>query len=524
MGHNRSILPAPSGQTTTHHSKRHKSLADHGPCVIDPAVQEVCSSSKPLRVMKFGGTSLGDASCISNVAQIIRAHSGDTALVVVVSAMSGVTNKLNEAAKLSEAGDRKCANAIFEQLREQHDAVVRLLIHSPANRKRISRKIRHVFREGQDLCQVALQGAALTPRERDAIAGVGERAAAPLVAAVLAELGVVSESIEATHLVVTNALHGGADPHMDLTRTRCKARLRSLLRQGIVPVVTGYIGATPEGVLTTLGRGGSDYSATILGAALDAVEVIIWTDVDGMLTADPRLVLGARTIPEISYREAADLARFGAKVLHPRTLCPLLQSGISVWIRNTFAPDLPGTRITPTGPTNNLRVMAVTATSDIALIGVEGPGVSGSPDVFTRISRATTAVSAEVLLVSQAPSPNSICFVVSSAFAQCTLDALRREFALDLGDQQLDRITLDSTVAIVAAVGQHLSGQSGSAERVFGALRRENVNIIAIASDCSDDNISFLVPRERVQAAVLITHFELGLGAANVQALTATAG
>jgi bifunctional aspartokinase / homoserine dehydrogenase 1 len=472
--------------------------------------------------MKFGGTSLGDASRIRKVAEIIRAHSCESPLVVVVSAMSGVTNKLHEAAQLSETGDRKAANAMFQQLLEQHDAVVRLLLHSPAVRTRVWRKIRRVFREGQNLCQSATKRRVLHPNERDAIAGIGERVSAPLVAAVLSESGLSSEAIEATRLVVTNSLHGGADPHMDLTRQRCQSRLLPLSRRQVIPVVTGYIGATPDGVPTTLGRGGSDYSATILGAALDAREVIIWTDVDGMLTADPRLVPGARSIPEISYREAADLAHFGAKVLHPKTLCPLLPSGIPVCIRNTFAPELPGTRITSTGPTGGRRVKAVTASCDVALIAVEGPGISGMPDVFSRIFTTAAIIPAEVLLVLQSPSPNSICFVVSSAFAQRTVDALRIEFAKDLADRGLDRITLDSTVAVVAAIGQNLSGESGTIERVFGALRRDNVNVIAMARDCSDDNIfSFLVAREHVQDALLTTHLELDLGAVSWDTLAA---
>src|SRR6202041_4171554 len=177
----------------------------------------------------------------------------------------------------------------------------------------------------------------------------GERLSAPLVAAALQECGVETEAIEATELIVTDGYHGAAEPAIDRTRERCEVRLRPLLQKGIVPVVTGFIGATPEGVLTTLGRGGSDYSATILGAALDADEVIIWTDVDGLMTADPRVVDGACTIPEISYREAAELARFGAKVLHPKTLRALTQCRVPLWIRNTFKPHSPGTRITPAG-------------------------------------------------------------------------------------------------------------------------------------------------------------------------------
>ena len=202
------------------------------------------------------------------------------------------------------------------------------------------------------------------------------------------------------------------------TRQRCEARLRPLLHQGIVPVVTGFIGATAEGVLTTLGRGGSDYSATILGAALDADEVIIWTDVDGLMTADPRLVPDAVTIPEISYREAAELAHFGAKVLHPKTISAVTACGIPLWIRNTFSPDLPGTRITPDGSSADAGVKGLTAITEVVLITVGGPGIVGVPDVLGRTFATTAAVRANVLLITQSSSQNDICLVVASSAAQ----------------------------------------------------------------------------------------------------------
>ena len=219
---------------------------------------------------------------------------------------------------------------------------------------------------------------------------------------------------------------------MNLTERRCKARLQTLRQQGIVPVITGFIGATQEGVLTTLGRGGSDYSATILGAALNADEVIIWTDVNGLMTADPRQVPGACTIPEISYREAAELAYFGAKVLHPKTLRPVMQSGIPLWIRNTFAPERAGTKITPEARVNGSGVKALTAMKDVALITVGGPGFFGVTDVVGRAFATIAAVRADVLLISQSSSRNDICLVVSAAVAKHTVEALRREFAHDL--------------------------------------------------------------------------------------------
>ena len=299
---------------------------------------------------------------------------------------------------------------------------------------------------------------------------------------------------------------------MDLTRKRCEARLRPLLRQGVTPVVTGFIGATATGTLTTLGRGGSDYSATILGAALDADEVIIWTDVDGLMTADPRLVPDAATIPEISYREAAELAHFGAKVLHPKTISAVIPCGIPLWIRNTFSPELPGTRITPSGPSTDGGVKGLTAISDVALITVGGPGIVGVPDVLGRTFATTASVRANVLLISQSSSQNDICLVVSSSMAERTVDALRREFAQDLAHEKVEHVTLDQTIAIVTVVGKNMRS-SGTVGRTFTALGRDNINVMAIAQGSSECNISFVVSKTDVKAALETTHREFHLGA-----------
>jgi len=463
--------------------------------------------------MKFGGTSVGNAGSIEKTVEIIRAAARDSNLVVVVSAMSGVTDRLIEAAALSESGDSEQVAQILEELHNQHNDVARALIPSTAERSRIACKIQEMFREGDHLCQGTILLRELTQRARDTISSLGERLSAPLVAATLADRGVASEAIDATELVVTDSYHGASEPLMDLTLERCEARLRPLLHKGIVPVVTGYIGATPEGVPTTLGRGGSDYSATILGAVLDADEVIIWTDVDGVLTADPRLVSGACTIPEISYREAAELAYFGAKVLHPKTLRPLMQSEIPLWIRNTFAPERPGTKITVTGSPSGGRVKALTAISDVALITVGGPGIVGVRDVLGRTFMTTGAVRADVLLVSQSSSQNDICFVVPSAVAKRTVEALRREFARDLAHHDVEHITLDQNAAIVAVVGEKMHGIPGIVGRAFGALGRGNVNIVAIAQGSSECNISFLVAKKDMKTALVAAHQEFQLGA-----------
>jgi len=470
---------------------------------------------KPVRVMKFGGTSVGDASCIARVVEIIRAASRESQVVVVVSAMSGVTNKLVEAATQSETGLHGTVTSAFEGIRRQHEEAINALIPAVTQRAYISGKMNELLEEGSRLCQGTILLRELTLRSRDAISGLGERLSAPLVAAALAEGGVASEAIEATELVVTDSCHGAAEPLMDETRDRCEARLRPLLDQDVVPVVTGFIGATPEGVLTTLGRGGSDYSATILGAALHADEVIIWTDVDGLQTSDPRLVAGGCTIPELSYREASELAYFGAKVLHPKTLRAVMQSGIPLWIRNTFAPERPGTKITPTGQEGAGAVKAVTAIHDVVLINIGGPGLAGVADVLGRTFRTTAAVRADVLLISQSSSQNDLCLVIPSSLAKCTVEALRHEFAHELAHEKTEHITVDPTVAMVTVVGEHLRRIAGVVGRTFSALDRANVNIVAIAQGSTESTISLVVAKRDMKAALVGIHSEFQLGSAS---------
>lgn len=470
--------------------------------------------SKPVQVMKFGGTSVGDASCIARVAQIVAEASRQGPVIAVVSAMSGVTNRLIEAATKSENGDTEPASAIFEALRKQHDLALGTLIQSKERRAQIAAAMNEIFSEGERLCKGTALLCELTPRTLDAISSLGERLSAPMVSGALEGLGVPSEAVEATELIVTDPYHGGADPIMDKTRRQCEARLRSMLQRGTIPVVTGFIGATEQGVLTTLGRGGSDYSATILGAAINAGEVIIWTDVDGVLTADPRLVPEARTIPEISYREATELAYFGAKVLHPKTLRAVAEQGIPVWIRNSFSPEKPGTKITPKGRSNGGGVKALTAIKDVTLISLGGPGIVGMTDVVGRTFSTTAEVHANVLLISQSSSQNDICFIVSSGDAKRTVEALRKEFAQDLAHEKVEHITVDPNIAIVAVVGENMRGTPGVAGRVFIGLGQENVNIIAIAQGSSESNISFVVAEQDMKRALVATHREFGLGSA----------
>ena len=463
-----------------------------------------------LQVMKFGGTSVGDAACIARAAQIVAETARAGKCVAVVSAMSGVTNKLIDAARAALLGNASAALATLDELAAKHERTLAAAVKNEVERAKVDEKMRQVFSDGRRFCEGTAMLRELSPRTLDTISSLGERLSAPMVSAAVSELGLASESVEATELIVTDNYHGGADPLMKETRAKSQARINPLLEKGVVPIVTGFIGATLDGELTTLGRGGSDYSATILGAALDATEVVIWTDVDGVLTADPRLISEARTIPSITYREAAELAYFGAKVLHPKTLKPVVEAAIPVWIRNSFEPEKRGTEIVLKGGKNG-GVKALTAIRDVTMISLGGPGIVGLPDVVGRTFSTIAEVRANVLLISQSSSQNDICFSVASADAERTIAALRREFADDLKHEKVEHINVDPDIAIVAVVGENMRGTPGVAGRTFSALGRENVNIIAIAQGSSETNISFVIEEKDVKKALLATHREFGL-------------
>lgn len=468
--------------------------------------------SRSIQVMKFGGTSVGDAGRIRSAAAIAAEASKERAVVVVVSAMSGVTNTLIAAAGKAAAGDESAAEGLTRALRDKHHEAVGKLISDAENRKQLTSEIDALIEHAANYCRGCALLGELSPRALDVIAGTGERLTARMAAAALREMGLHGVAFDATNLIVTDDVHGGARPLAGPTRTKTLGAILPALDTGGIPVVTGYIAATAKGVPTTLGRGGSDYSATILGAALDASEVIIWTDVNGVLTADPRLVPDAATLDEVSYAEAGELAFFGAKVLHPMTLRPVMESAIPVWIRNSFEPQRAGTKITDRVRPAPQGVKAVTATRDVAMIAIAGPGIIGVPDIAARIFSATASVRANIVMISQSSSQDSICFVVQAGDATRTEAALRNALYEDVHQHDLDHIKVNRNVAIVAVVGENMAGTPGIAGRVFSTMGKEGVNIIAIAQGSSEYNISFLVDSSGMEKAVKALHQSFGLG------------
>lgn len=461
--------------------------------------------------MKFGGTSVGDAECIRRAAEIVAAGAQEKSVVVVVSAMSGVTNRLINAAHQSANGQHEEAAEVPAALRAQHFAAAEVLVPDASRSQELIDELSLICGDVASLCQGISLLRELTPRAHATLSSIGERLSARLMAATLLELGVKSKAIEATQIIVTDDQYLQAEPIMRDVRAKSQAVLKPLLDDGVTPIVTGFIGATADGILTTLGRGGSDYSATILGGALDAEEIVIWTDVDGVMTADPRLVRSARLLREISYNEAAELAYFGAKVLHPKTLRPVVDAQIPVWIRNSFAPEKTGTRITAKGHPTEHGVRAITAIPNVSMITIGGRGIVGVVGVAAKTFQAVASVRANVLLISQSSSENDICLIVDSTDAAHTLKALREAFTTDLMHHDVEHITVNSDIAIVAVVGEKMRGTPGIAGRTFSALGNSGINIIAIAQGSSEYNVSFVVEAGAMRDAVLAVHDEFQL-------------
>ena len=467
-------------------------------------------------VMKFGGTSVGDAKCFANVRDIVaravrdpkRPRSGGVVspVVVVVSAMNTVTETLLEAARLAAAGNERAVEEKLRYLRQKHLQVVEELFSGPA-RDSAAKAVEGILAEFQNICAGMALLRELPLRAMDAGLSVGERLSATLLASHLRDRQIPAQAVDAASCVVTDENFGSARPLLKPTRAATRRVLLPLVKKGKVPVVTGFLGATREGVRTTLGRGGSDYSASIVAAALDADELWIWTDVDGVLSADPKMVGRARILGELVYEEAAELSHFGAKVLHHKTLAPLVSRMIPVWIKNTFAPEKPGTRIGPPREGSAMGPKAVTSLAPVTLLTLRSNGTPGTTELLARTFEALSHSDVEILMVTQASYQDSFCFLVPQGMALKAEESLEEEFQLELSHRYLQPIETED-VAAVALIGEGMRGTPGIAARMFGALGRERVNVISIAQGSSESNISCVVSLAERAAAVQAIHEE----------------
>jgi aspartate kinase len=460
--------------------------------------------------MKFGGTSVGSPEAITQAAEIVKSTSQDwDRMVVVVSAMRGVTDLLIESAETAARSEEKIYLSLIDEIQSRHHETIEALVADDDVRARLSAVIDEYISELSAYCRSILVLGEVTPRGMDTITSLGERMNARIVAAALNRNGFKSQPIDATELIVTDTNFQNALPLEGITREKIHARLDPLLEEGVVPVVTGFIGATQTGIITTLGRGGSDYTAAILGDCLDAREVWTWTDVDGVMTADPRIVPDARVIPELSFSEVSELAYFGAKVLHPKTLRPIIERDIPLWVKNTFNPTNPGTKITRSASSDKGKVTAISTIRDLSMITVEGRGMMGVPGIAARTFAAVARQGASVLMISQASSEQSICFVIPTPAAQGVIESVESEMELELSRRDIDRVWEQDNIVIVTAVAAGLRHTPGIAGRIFSALGKDEINVIAIAQGSSEYSISIVVAEQDADHAMQQIHQEV---------------
>ena len=458
----------------------------------------------PLEIWKFGGASVVDAAAMRNVVALIQGHAGP--LVVVVSALGGVTDALLEGARHAVSGDAGAAAAVAAAFLRRHRDVAIELVPPGKARRALLASVDHQAREYRDIAQAVAALGELSPRASDTMIARGERAASAVLAAALHAAGSRAERIDALGLVMTDGRHGAAAPDLAATRRKARRILAGRLRRGVTPVVPGFIGTGPDGALTTLGRGGTDLTATLLARSLGAGRVVLWKDVPGILTADPKAVPDARVVPQLHHREAAEVAYFGAKVLHPRALIPLDGSRIVLHVRSFLDPEQPGTEVSSRRTLVDYPVKALATIKGQAVVTVAGKGMMGVPGIAARTFTAIHAESLSVSTIFQASSESSIGFTVPDSEAGRAVAALKRAFREELQSGLIDGITSRGDAAVVAVVGNGMAGTPGISARVFAALAAGGVNVIAIAQGSSELNISFVVGGEQAAEAARRVH------------------
>ncbi len=453
--------------------------------------------------MKFGGTSVGSPEAIGQVVQIIKdQRAAGNELTIVVSAMSGVTDMLLESAKAAAAGDKTAYTAVNHRLREKHEAVISALIASPAARQAISEQVHELLGGHLELCDAVQILGEATPRILDALVSFGERLSSRVIAAILSTQGLPAGQYDASRYIITDNNFQDADPLWNETESRITNALLPEINQGIIPIITGFIGATPDGSLTTLGRGGSDFSAAIFAACLGSDELIIWTDVDGVMTTDPRLDKRARVLPYVSYQEIGELAFYGAKVLHPKTVQPIISRGIPLRVRNTFNAAHSGTLVGAQPHASETVIKAVTGIKDVSLLTVSGKGMLGVPGIAGRTFLATAKAGANILMISQSSSEQSFCFTVVDALALDVKASVEKELNNEILHNDIDSVDVLSDIVIITVVGSGMRGTPGVAGRVFSLLGEHNINVLAIAQGSSECSISFIVAEEDLEKAL----------------------
>jgi aspartokinase/homoserine dehydrogenase 1 len=455
-----------------------------------------------MKVLKFGGTSVADPAAVKQVAEIIsNTHHEDPSLVIVSSAMGGVTNQLIEAGRLASAND-EYFRTLIKQLESRHFQVVKDLI-GIKSQSPVLASLKKSINDLEDLLHGVYLLRELSPRTMDLLLSFGERLSCRVLTAVLSDRHVQAGYVDARELIKTDARFGNARVLKKETYENIGAFFKD---RKDVSVVTGFISSTLKGETTTLGRGGSDYTAALLGAALGASEIQIWTDVDGVMTSDPRQVHKAFPLHEMTYEEAMEMSHFGAKVIYPPTLQPALSRQIPLRIKNTFNTAFQGTMIHKVTDGDQYPVKGISSIQEIALINLEGSGMVGVPGVSSRLFGALAAHQISVILITQASSEHSICFALDPDDAAQAKTVIEAEFALEISNGKIDEVRIDDQLSIVAIIGENMRRTPGISGKMFGALGKNGINVVAIAQGSSERNLSVVISRKDLSKALNTIH------------------
>lgn len=455
-----------------------------------------------MKVLKFGGTSVGSVESIRQVVGIIQSSiEADGKITVVFSAMGGVTNRLIEIGRMAASGQPEYLE-LLKGVEERHFAVIRSLIHVKSQSSTIA-VTKGLFNQLEDLLRGVLLTRELTLRSLDLVMSFGERLSVTILAGVFNSENIPSDICDARKLIRTNTNHGVAAVDFEATNHKI---LEHFAKTDRLQCVTGFIGSDAAGVTTTLGRGGSDYTASILGAALEVDVIEIWTDVNGMMTADPRKVPNAFTIPSISYAEAMELSHFGAKVIYPPSLQPAFAQKIPIKIRNTFDTGFPGTLISEEAGPRAFDITGISSIDDIALVNIQGSGMIGVAGISARLFTAMSVNQISVVLISQASSEHSICFAIDPRNADRVSRVLESTFENEIDNGDIDNVSIEKNLSIIAIVGEGMKKSSGLSGKLFTVLGKNGINVIATAQGSSELNISVVISKNDLSKALNAIH------------------
>jgi aspartokinase/homoserine dehydrogenase 1 len=457
-----------------------------------------------MQVLKFGGTSVANAENINKAAQIVSNAVQSMPTVVVVSALGGITDELIHCGLLASAGDETYKDKL-QLIAQRHFDVVKSLIPITQQSGLLS-QVKTKCNEIEDICNGVFLLGELSARTKDKIIGYGEVISSLIFSARLNTMGFQNQWKDSRELIRTDSQFGFAAVDFTTTEKQIQDFFRQAKEQ--VFVLPGFIAADASGNTTTLGRGGSDYTAAIVAAAVNAKSLEIWTDVSGMMTADPRLVTNARVIPQISYQEAMELSHFGAKVIYPPTIQPVMNKGIPVWVKNTFVPSDKGTIIEKESKKNGGSIRGISSINKISLLSLEGSGMIGIPGFSKRLFEALSNEKINVILITQGSSEHSICVGIEEVYTQRAKEAVDRAFDHEIVSEKVEPLVVEKALSIVALVGDNMKSHPGISGKMFGALGRNGVNVRAIAQGSSERNISAVIKEADVKKAINILHEE----------------